>query len=142
SSTIGHERDTNTALEFHDAQEFVLVSASVSTPRPPTTERVVSLNRGPWLARPQDPDELDEPGDATVLDVRPFAAHASGHIPGAISVPVDGGAFGTKAGFVLSGGERVALHAASREEALHAAHGLWAVGILELDGYVLRPYAP
>ena len=27
----------------------MLVSASVSTPRPPTTERVVALNRGPWL---------------------------------------------------------------------------------------------
>jgi glyoxylase-like metal-dependent hydrolase (beta-lactamase superfamily II)/rhodanese-related sulfurtransferase len=142
SSTIGYERESNEALAFHDAQEFVLVSASVSTPRPPTTERVVALNRGPWLARPEDPVELDEAGEATVLDVRPFEAHASGHIPGAINVPVDGGSFGTKAGFVLTEGERVALHASSDEEALRAARGLWAVGILELDGYVLHPHAP
>ena len=51
SSTIAHERETNTALSFRDVQEFVLVSASVSTPRPPTTALVVSLNRGP-VGRP------------------------------------------------------------------------------------------
>ncbi len=101
SSTIGNERTTNPALEFRDVQEFVLVSSSVSAPRPPTTERVVALNRGPWLALPNEPAELDDPGDATVLDVRFFTDHASGHIPGAISVPVSDSSFGTKAGFVL-----------------------------------------
>jgi hydroxyacylglutathione hydrolase len=142
SSTIGRERETNEALGFHDAQEFVLVSASVSMPRPPTTERVVALNRGRWLGRLDEPAEVDDPGEATVLDVRPFEAHASGHIPGAISVPVSGSSFGTKAGFVLTDGERVVLHASTGDEALQAARGLWAVGILELDGYLLRPHAP
>src|SRR5262249_12862517 len=139
SSTIAHERESNSALSFHDVQEFVLVSASVSTPRPPTTERVVDLNRGPWLARPADPAEIDDPGDATVLDVRRSAGHAAGHRPGAISVPVDGGSFGTKAGFVLGRGEQVVLHAATSDEALDAAKKLWAVGILEIAGYVLHP---
>jgi hydroxyacylglutathione hydrolase len=141
SSTIGRERTTNPALEFRDIQEFVLVSASVSAPRPPTTERVVALNRGPWLGRPEDPPELDDPGDATVLDVRSFADHAAGHVPGAISVPLEGGSFGTKAGFVLVQGERIVLHAESREQAVEAAWRLWAVGLLELAGYVARPVA-
>ena len=141
SSTIGNERTSNPALEFRDVQEFVLVSSSVSAPRPPTTERVVALNRGPWLALPSEPAELDDPGDATVLDVRPFADHASGHIPGAISVPVSDTSFGTKAGFVLNADEQVVLHAATRDEALEAAQKLWAVGILELAGYVVRPQA-
>ena len=141
SSTIGRERESNEALEFHDAQEFVLVSASVSAPRPPTTERVVGLNRGAWLARPEDPGELEAAGEATVLDVRPFEAHAAGHIRGAISVPVSATSFGTKAGFVLTAGERIVLHASTRDEALQAARALWAVGILELDGYLLRPLA-
>jgi hydroxyacylglutathione hydrolase len=137
STTVAHERETNSALGYQDVQEFVLVSASVSTPRPPTTERVVDLNRGPWLAQPDVPPEVGDPGDATVLDVRSFATHAAGHRPGAISIPVSGGSFGTKAGFVLQPRERVVLHAATREEALEAARRLWAVGILELDGYVL-----
>jgi hydroxyacylglutathione hydrolase len=141
SSTIGHERESNAALEYRDVQEFVLVSASVSTPRPPTTERVVALNRGPWLALPDEPEALDDAGGATVLDVRPFAAYTAGHVPGSISVPVSGDAFGTKAGFVLTAGEKVVLHATTREEALEAAQKLWAVGMLELAGYVVRPHA-
>jgi glyoxylase-like metal-dependent hydrolase (beta-lactamase superfamily II)/rhodanese-related sulfurtransferase len=141
SSSIAKERLTNDALQFRGVQEFVLVSASVSTPRPPTTERVVALNRGPWVARPAPLAELAEPGDATVLDVRPFAAYTEGHIAGAISVPVDGGQFGTKAGFVLEPGERIVLHAASRAQAEDAARKLWAVGLLELAGYVTAPQA-
>ncbi len=141
SSTIAHERETNTALSFRDVQEFVLVSASVSTPRPPTTALVVSLNRGPWVRRPDDLAELAQPGEATVLDVRPFADHAAGHVPGAISVPVSGSSFGTKAGFVLVADEPVVLHARTRDEALAAAWGLWAIGRLDLAGYVLSPHA-
>jgi glyoxylase-like metal-dependent hydrolase (beta-lactamase superfamily II)/rhodanese-related sulfurtransferase len=141
SSTIAKERTTNEALQFRDVQEFVLVSASVSTPRPPTTERVVVLNRGPWVAQPDEPAELADAGDATVLDVRPFADYTAGHVPGAISVPVDGSSFGTKAGFVLMAGERVVLHARSRGEALEAARGLWAVGMLDIAGYVVAPHA-
>jgi len=141
-STIARERETNSALSFHDVHEFVLVSSSVSTPRPPTTERVVALNRGRWVAWPGEPAELAAPGDATVLDVRPFGDHAAGHVPGAISVPVGGGSFGTKAGFVLVAGEQVVLHASSRDEALDAARKLWAVGILDVAGYVLALPAP
>lgn len=138
SSTIAHERESNSALELRDVHEFVLVSASVSAPRPPTTERVVALNRGPWVAKPEDPSELDDPGGATVLDVRPFDSHAAGHRPGAISIPLSGGAFGTKAGFVLAEGEQVVVHASTRAEALGAAWKLWAVGILDIAGYVLE----
>jgi hydroxyacylglutathione hydrolase len=142
SSTIAKERATNEALQFRDVQEFVLVSASVSTPRPPTTERVVALNRGPWVAWPDALQELQETGASTVLDVRPFHDYSGGHIPGAISVPVDGGAFGTKAGFVLIEGEGIVLHARTEAEALEAARKLWAVGILEIAGYLIAPNAP
>jgi glyoxylase-like metal-dependent hydrolase (beta-lactamase superfamily II) len=142
SSTIRHERETNDALSYRDVQEFVLVSASVSTPRPPTTEVVVGLNRGPWVARPADPQELADFGEATVLDVRPFSVYAEAHVPGAISVPVSGGSFGTKAGFVLLRDEPVVLHAASDKEAVEAAWNLWAVGLLGLVGYVLAPATP
>jgi glyoxylase-like metal-dependent hydrolase (beta-lactamase superfamily II) len=141
STTIAKERETNDKLAFRDVQEFVLVSASVSTPRPPTTERVVALNRGPWVAAPTEPAEVADAGDATVLDVRPFDDYARGHVPGAISVPVSGSSFGTKAGFVLMPGEQVVLHARDRDEALAAALGLWKVGILDSGGYVLEPPA-
>jgi hydroxyacylglutathione hydrolase len=140
-STIERERATNPALSFRDVQEFVLVSASVSTPKPPTTARVVALNRGPWVARPRDPQELASPGEATVLDVRDFDEHAAGHVPGSINVPASGGSFGTKAGFVLEPGEPVVLHAASAEQAAEATAMLWAVGIFDVHGYVASAHA-
>ena len=142
SSTIGRERASNAALRFREIQDFVLESASVSAPRPPTTEHVVSLNRGPWVARPADPVELDDTAGTTVLDVRPFPAYASGHVPGAINVPESAASFATRAGFVLVPDEAVSLHATSREEALAAAAKLRAIGILELAGYVIAPSAP
>jgi hydroxyacylglutathione hydrolase len=141
SSTIGHERETNEALSYRDVQEFVLVSASVSTPRPPTTERVVTINRGPWLTLPPEPDELLDAGDGTVLDVRPFTDYVAGHVPGAISVPISGESFATKVGFVVEVGERLVIHARTRIEAMAAARSLWKVGLLELGGYVLEPSA-
>jgi len=141
-STIARERATNPALLIHDVQEFVLESASISTPRPPTTERVVAVNRGPWLAQPEAPRELGDPGEATVLDVRPFPVYAAGHFHGAINVPEAAGSFGTRAGFVLAAGERVVLHARSEAEAISAARKLWAVGILELDGFVVEDRSP
>jgi hydroxyacylglutathione hydrolase len=141
STTIGEERRTNAALAHDDLDSFVDASASISTPRPPTTARVVALNRGPFVAAPRPLDALRDPGDATVLDVRPADAHAAGHIPGAFSVPVSGGSFATRAAFVLDPGEPIVLHASSPQEADQAAHGLRSVGFRELAGYVLEARA-
>lgn len=135
SSTIGAERGTNRALAFQDEQAFVDESSSVATPRPPTTARVVDLNRGPFVAARPALEELDGPGSATVLDVRPAEQHAAGHLPGAISVPVSGPSFATKSGFLLELDEPVALHAFAREEAERAVRGLWSVGLFGIAGY-------
>jgi hydroxyacylglutathione hydrolase len=138
SSTIGEEKHTNAALAHDDLDSFVDASASISTPRPPTTARVVALNRGPFVAAPGPLDALGDPGDASVLDVRPADAYVAGHIPGAFSVPVSGGSFATRAAFVLDPGEPIVLHASSPQEAEQAAHGLRSVGFRELGGYVLE----
>src|SRR5207248_5526335 len=88
SSTIAEEKRTNGALGFGDVQAFIASSASVSTPRPPTTARVVALNKGPFIGAPASLERLERIGEATVLDVRPAAAHAGGHRHGAFNVPV------------------------------------------------------
>jgi glyoxylase-like metal-dependent hydrolase (beta-lactamase superfamily II)/rhodanese-related sulfurtransferase len=136
SSTIAKEKDSNAALEFGDVQAFVNNSASVATPRPPTTARVVALNQGAFVGAAPTVELLDDPGQATILDVRPTDTHAAGHIHGAFNVPVSGASFATRAGFVLDPDERIVIHAADREEAEAAARGLRAVGFLELAGYV------
>src|SRR5581483_2932216 len=136
SSTIGAERRGNALLALATVQEFVEESTGSAVPRPPNMVRIVELNRGPFLGAPAPLEPLADAGGATVLDVRPALDHAAGHVPGALNVPVSGGSFGTKAGFVLEPGERVVLHASSPEEAGLAARRLRAVGFLEIDGYL------
>jgi glyoxylase-like metal-dependent hydrolase (beta-lactamase superfamily II)/rhodanese-related sulfurtransferase len=135
SSTLAHEKKTNAALAHGTVQEFVNASATISTPRPPTTARVVELNKGPFVGAPAPLQALDEPGAGTILDVRPAEAHAAGHIHGAFNVPVSGSAFATRAGFILDPEERIVIHATDAGEAERAARGLRAVGFLELGGY-------
>ncbi len=141
SSTIGAERRGNALLALATVEEFVDESTAAAAPRPPNMERIVELNRGPFLGAPPPLEPLAEADGATVLDVRAAADFVRGHVPGAFNVPVGGGSFGTKAGFVLEPGERVVLHASSREEAELAARRLWAVGFLEVDGYLAHPRA-
>lgn len=136
SSTIGAEKRTNTALAYGDAQTFINASASLSTPRPPTTPLVVALNRGPFIGAPPTLERLDTPGDATVLDVRPADAYAAGHAHSSINVPVSGSSFATRAGFVLDPEESIVIQATDEAEAEKAARGLRSVGFLELAGYV------
>jgi hydroxyacylglutathione hydrolase len=136
SSTVGDEKQTNVALEYGDIQAFVNATASVSTPRPPTTTRVVAINKGPFVGEPASLEHLEAPGDATILDVRPAEAHAAGHVHGAFNVPVSGSSYATRAGFVLDPDERIVIHATDAEEAQRAATGLRSVGFLELAGYV------
>ena len=141
STTIGFERRFNRALALATVEEFVADSASISAPRPPGMERIVDLNRGPFLGAPPLFEELTEAGDAPVLDVRPPEAFFAGHTAGAINVPVSGTSFANRSGFVLTADEPLVLHASSRDEAEKAARGLRSVGFLELRGYVLSPPA-
>ena len=137
STTIGFERRFNPALAYDDVSLFIAESASVSTARPPNMERIVELNRGPFIAAVTEPEELPAPPeDAQVLDVRPVEAFAQGHFAGALSVPVSGTLFSTKAAFVLDSSP-VVVSAADASEAADAIRSLRSVGLLDIPGYVL-----
>ncbi len=137
SSTIGREKRANPGLRS-EQESFVDESSAVTTPRPPTTEWLVALNRGPWVAARPPLALLEGPGEETVLDVRPVEIFAAGHLPGAISVALDGGSFATRAAFVLGPGERFVVCSRSEAEAAEAARLLRAVGLFESRGYVLE----
>ncbi len=136
STSIGREKETNHALRSNE-REFVEESASVSIPKPPTTERLVALNRGPWVGARPPLEEVDgPPAGAIVLDVRTIDVFAAGHVPGAISVALDGGSFATRAAFVLDPAEPFVVHARSKGEADEATRLLTAVGLFEAVGYL------
>jgi len=133
STTIGFERRYNHAL-LEDHDEFLGLALGPQPPRPPNMERIVELNRGPFLAAQPPLESVSDTGDAIVLDVRSARAFAEGHRPGAVNVPVSGASFATKAAFVLP--ERpLVIHAADEAEALLAARSLQAVGIFDLIGW-------
>jgi hydroxyacylglutathione hydrolase len=136
SSTIAMERLSNRALAYGNTAEFVAAHATISAPRPPTTERLVALNRGPFLGGPE-PLERIKSFDGQVLDVRSPREFAAGHVAGAINVPVSGSSVGTKAGFLLDPDRPIALHASPHEQAEDAARRLRAVGLLDLAGYLV-----
>ena len=104
-------------------------------------ERVVALNRGPFLGAQAPLAELPAV-QGQLLDVRPVADYAAGYAAGAVNVPLAGGSVGTKAGFVLDHDRPVTIHARSREEAERAAGRLYAVGLFDLAGYVLELPTP
>ena len=102
STTIGFERRFNHVLAGDDVAAFVAESSGISAPRPPNMERIVELNRGPFVgAQPQPPELPLPPSGVQIVDVRPVEAFAGGHHPGGVSVPVSGTRFSTKAAFVL-----------------------------------------
>jgi len=139
STTIGAERRGNPLLAIATVADFVDESSDSATPRPPNMERIVELNRGPFLAASPSPEPVATPGDATIVDVRSADDYAAGHVPGALNVPVSVRGFATRAGFVLRRGEPIVLHASSPAEVEVAARRLRAVGLLELEGYLDGP---
>ncbi|HEX6490024.1 MAG TPA: rhodanese-like domain-containing protein [Gaiellaceae bacterium] len=140
STTIGFERRFNPMLAHENEGDFVEASSHVHAPRPPNLERIVGLNRGPFV-QASPPLARAEAAGGTLLDVRQADEFAAGHVPGALNVPLARSGFATKSAFVLSPSEQIVIHARSRAEAEEAARRLRAVGFLELAGYVTAPAA-
>jgi hydroxyacylglutathione hydrolase len=137
STTIGFERRFNPALAHDDVSLFIAESTGGSAPRPPNMERIVQMNRGPFVgAQPEPTQFAAPPADTQILDVRTIEAFASGHHPGALSVPVSGTRFSTRAAFVLGQAPLVVV-ASNEDEAALAIRGLRSVGHLDIAGYVL-----
>ena len=126
-------------MTIADEDEFVEASAGGSQLRPPNMERIVALNRGPFVASPKPLEPLGDAAATTILDVRDADSFAAGHAHGAINVPIDGSSFSTKSAFLLSPDESIGIHAASVDEAERAARGLRAVALLDVAGYALDP---
>lgn len=138
STTIGFERRFNPTLQLTEVDAFIAESAAISAPKPPNLGRIVETNRGPFVGAAPLAQELATPPEgAQLLDVRAVVAHLAGHRPGAISVPISGTSFATKAGFVLDAEQPVCVLAETFDEAQRAIHGLHAVAFFDIAGFVL-----
>jgi hydroxyacylglutathione hydrolase len=138
SSTIGFERRFNHKLGLvgRNVDEFLAETTASSAPRPPNMERIVELNRGPFVAAQPPLDRAEAVNGATVLDVRRTREFVAGHAEGAFNVPLSGSKFSTKSAFVLTADEPVVIHVSGEDEAVRAARGLNSVGLFDLRGFI------
>jgi len=142
-TTIGFEQRTNPALQIRDRAAFVRFMNENLPERPPNLARIVELNRGATAPRigetapltPQRVRELVEQG-AVVLDVRSPAAFAASHIPGAISVALDGGQFQNRVGLVVAPDRPLVLVVEHDEDAQRAVQMLAVIGYDQVVGYL------
>jgi glyoxylase-like metal-dependent hydrolase (beta-lactamase superfamily II)/rhodanese-related sulfurtransferase len=98
SSTMGEQRRDNYALRLATVEEFVEAVTEGQPPAPEYFALVASLNADQHgLLHPEEPPLLTlaevlalQSGGAVVLDVRPPAAFAQGHLAGSINVGLEG----------------------------------------------------
>jgi hydroxyacylglutathione hydrolase len=110
SSTIGYERRHNPMVGPADVDAFARVLLSGQPAFPRYFARMRPTNQaGPRLlgGRVPDPTPLDREevrarlaDGALAIDLRSPSAHATGHIPGSLSIPA-GSSFGTWLGWVV-----------------------------------------
>ena len=139
ASTIGFERHHNQMLAIDDEQEFIDASISKLGAQPPNFRAIVALNHGPLLtddlelARlfPHEVQQRQREG-ALVVDVRTDVQFAEGHVPGAISIPVQRGGFGTKLAWLAGGGDQIIFIGSDEQIARRAGRLAAAVGLAEL----------
>jgi uncharacterized membrane protein YfcA/glyoxylase-like metal-dependent hydrolase (beta-lactamase superfamily II)/rhodanese-related sulfurtransferase len=147
-STIGRQRDLNYACRPMPEQDFVAIITADQPSAPDYFGYDALLNRQQREVydadRPVaalDPADVQRTlaGGAVVLDARPAADFATGHLPGALNVPADG-RFAETAGMVLSPETEVVL-IAPEGRAAEVAMRLARIGFDRVAGQVADPEA-
>ncbi|MFW5695255.1 MAG: rhodanese-like domain-containing protein [Alkalispirochaeta sp.] len=143
STTLGYEGATSWAFRAPDERSFV-GQILEGQPEPPTYfGRMKVLNRQgpPILDGLPQPDELDPDAverlqreGAQIVDARPKAEYAAGHIPGAFNIQADEG-FSNWAGWTLDPDQPVVL-VVPAERIGDVVRGLIHVGIDSIAGYM------
>jgi len=142
TSTIGRERATNPLLQAGGEDEFVQRLLGSLGTFPEYFLRLPEINRrGPRLygAAPLPPavsvsqvEALRESG-AQLIDVRPVPDYASGHLTGAVSIPLRG-AFATWLGWVVSPDRPVVIVRGTEQDPTEIAWQAAKVGYENLVG--------
>ena len=134
STTIGFERRFNHALQGELA-DFIAAALGPPPPRPPNMERIVELNRGPFLAA-QAPlarvGEAPATRSSSTSDRPPSSRPGTGPAPSGSRSAARASRRGRRSS-CRSG--RSSIHATDEAEALRAARSLAAVAIFDLAGW-------
>ncbi|HLL82154.1 MAG TPA: MBL fold metallo-hydrolase [Longimicrobium sp.] len=142
TSTLGYEKRFNWAFR-HDDEDGFAAEVLAGQPEPPMYfARMKAINRDgpPLLGELRRPARIDGARlgallaeGATVVDTRPAAQWARGHLPGTLSVPL-GKSFATWAGSVLPY-DRPFYLVVDEARVDEAVHDLAAIGLDAPGGY-------
>ena len=142
-TSIGFERCCNPALAITDQTAFVEYMNESLPERPPNLARIVELNRGATPPTVASPPALDAEQaralldtDALLLDVRSPEEFGAGHVPGALTVWLDGSQFQNRVGLVVPAETPLVLLAAHDDDATRAATALSVIGYSRVAGYL------
>ena len=146
STTIGYEKRANWGLSTTDEREFVRLVLDGQPEPPRYFKEMKRINRdGPRIVGVRRPPE-SLPADALdgllrrgalVVDTRPAAVFAAGHVPGTLNIPLDDG-FTTAAGWLLPYDQDVYLISDDVRTVTEAVGDLTAIGLDRVGG-VLDP---
>lgn len=144
-TTIGYERNFNSALQIKDKSAFIKSLTQDMPPAPDHFSRCSDINRhGP--ARVADLPNMEELGtgqlnrrmsdpNILVLDTRSYHAFTSQHIPGSWHLDLNSN-FPTFAGWVLPTDKDILLVADDYKKALEANTWARRVGVDKIVGYL------
>lgn len=144
-TTIGYERNFNTAIQIKTEAEFVKSLTSNMPPAPDHFSRCSDVNRrGPALVSdlhvleelvPADFMSRMNSPDTIVLDIREYDSFGSQHIPGSWNISFNGN-FPTFAGWVLPTDKNILVVASDYQQAMDA--NVWArrSGVDGITGYL------
>ena len=142
TSTLGYERRTNWAFGI-DSEDAFVTAVLEGQPSPPTYFAMMKrINRdGPPMLgtvatlTPLPPGAFDTARrDGTVLDVRPAAGFAAGHLRGTLNIPLIK-SFTTWAGWLLPYDAPITLIAPDAEAAAEARRALASIGLDDVRGW-------
>ncbi|MCA9863192.1 MAG: MBL fold metallo-hydrolase [Thermomicrobiales bacterium] len=143
-TTIGQERARNYAFNQPDREHFVR-AVMAGMPKPPAYYPVMKrVNKvGPALlrdlpaAQPLSPAEVaaQQAAGALVIDARPAAAFAQGHVPGALTLPL-GPNFAIWAGWLTPYDREIILVLPADGHYVEAQTELRRIGIDRVAGYL------
>jgi glyoxylase-like metal-dependent hydrolase (beta-lactamase superfamily II)/rhodanese-related sulfurtransferase len=141
TSTIGHEKKTNSVLAYEDEDAFVKGQLASLVPYPSYYRHMAAINlRGsaePDLSVPR----LDSiPDGVTVIDARKKDRFAAGHVPGALGIELRN-SFGTWVGWLTEHNSPLVLVLDDDQDADEAVRQLIRIGFDDIVGIVRNPDA-
>ncbi|MDX6527723.1 MAG: hydroxyacylglutathione hydrolase [Blastocatellia bacterium] len=144
SSTIGHQRKFNYALQPMSKEQFIKLLTTDLPEAPAYFSKDAEINRTgaeslkglPTAAALTAAEVSKLAGDGSViLDVRDAADFGAGHVPGSLNIGL-GGQFASWAGSLIPMSAPIAIVAGSEEKVEEAQLRLARVGLENVQGYL------